>query len=96
MFRRDIDAEFRRTHMAESARGVDDRATARLGHGGNLMLHRIEDAPDTDGGERALGSAAINPNAEMTLIALPGLPDKDLLVVPTGACARILKDLTKS
>jgi hypothetical protein len=34
--------------MAESAGGVDDSATACLAHGGNLMLHRIEDAPDID------------------------------------------------
>src|SRR5260370_11386616 len=48
MFRREIDAELGRSQMAKRARGVDDGATACLEHGGNLMLHRIEDAPDID------------------------------------------------
>src|SRR5260370_41291724 len=48
MFRREIDAELGRSQMAKRARGVDDGATACLDHGGNLVLHRIENAPDID------------------------------------------------
>src|SRR5260221_9993867 len=45
---RSVDARLRQRDMSGDARCINNGAAAGLEHGGNFMLHRIQNAPNVD------------------------------------------------